>query len=88
MNRDTLKGNWKEFKGRIKQRWGKLTDDDLKQIDGEREVLLGRMQQRYGWAKDRAERELDGFLRAGGQSDEGSVAGRDVPRGKGHRPGI
>ncbi len=64
MNTDQLKGNWKQMKGRLKERWGKLTNDDLTRIDGEREVLVGRMQERYGWAKDRAERELDAFLKS------------------------
>ena len=61
MNWDQVKGNWKEFKGQVKQQWGKLTDDDLTQIDGKREELVGRIQSRYGYEKDQAEKELDTF---------------------------
>ncbi len=64
MNRDTLKGKWKQIKGRVKQQWGNLTDDDLRQIDGQREVLIGKMQERYGWARDQAEAEYDKFMRS------------------------
>src|SRR5690554_4864326 len=58
MNSDILKGNWKELKGNVKQQWGKLTDDDLDQIDGRREELIGRVQQRYGHTRQAAEREV------------------------------
>jgi len=58
MNKDTLKGDWRILKGKIKERWGKLTDDDLTEINGEREQLLGRIQKKYGIAKERAEQEL------------------------------
>lgn len=78
MNRDTLKGRWKQLKGRVRQRWGALTDDDLARIDGEREVLLGRMQERYGWARDRAEAELDRFMR-GEKRRETADKGRRKP---------
>ena len=64
MNWDVLKGNWKQFTGKVKQKWGKLTDDDLTAIGGKRDELLGRLQQRYGYAKDEAERELDDFTRS------------------------
>ncbi len=58
MNWDTAAGNWKQFKGKIKEKWGKLTDDDLTAINGKRDQLLGRIQERYGIAKDDAERQL------------------------------
>jgi len=61
MNRDEVKGNWKQFKGQVKQQWGKLTDDDLTQINGKREELVGRLQAHYGYEKDQAEKELDRF---------------------------
>jgi len=61
MNWDQIKGNWKQFKGQAKQQWGKLTDDDLTQIDGKREELVGRLQARYGYEKDKAEQELERF---------------------------
>ena len=62
MNRDILAGKWKELKGSVKEKWGKLTDDELDQAAGRFEQLSGLIQQRYGYAKDRAERELDQFI--------------------------
>ena len=62
MNADILKGKWKEIKGEAKQKWGKLTDDDLTQIDGKEEQLLGLLQKRYGYAKEKAEEEYKGFI--------------------------
>jgi uncharacterized protein YjbJ (UPF0337 family) len=64
MNWDKVKGNWKQFTGRVKQKWGKLTDDDLTTIAGKRDELLGKIQERYGIEKDKAERELDDFTRS------------------------
>ena len=61
MNWDQVEGNWKEFKGKVQQKWGQLTDDDLDQIDGKRTELIGRLQKRYGYAKEQAEKELDSF---------------------------
>jgi len=58
MNWDTVSGNWKQFRGQIKQQWGKLTDDDLTVAEGQRDKLVGRIQERYGVAKDEAERQL------------------------------
>lgn len=58
MNEDTLKGDWKILKGKIKQQWGKLTDDDLEKINGKREELLGRIQKQYGIERDEAEKQL------------------------------
>jgi uncharacterized protein YjbJ (UPF0337 family) len=63
MNEDRLSGNWKQFKGKVKEQWGKLTDDDLDVIDGKREQLLGRIQNRHGIAKDEAERQVESFER-------------------------
>ena len=62
MNRDILKGKWQELQGKVKSRWGELTDDDLTQISGKRDELIGRVRQRYGIARDAAEREVDEFL--------------------------
>ncbi len=61
MNWDQIQGKWKEMKGRAKQRWGKLTDDDLDVVDGKRDELAGRIQNRYGMSKERAEKEVDEF---------------------------
>jgi len=63
MNWDQISGNWKQFTGRVKQKWAKLTDDDLTLIAGKRDELAGILQTKYGYAKDRAEKELDDFTR-------------------------
>lgn len=64
MNWDRVEGNWKAFKGKVQQKWGKLTDDDLDVIEGKRTELTGRLQQRYGVAKDEAERQIDSWLKS------------------------
>ncbi|WP_018139301.1 MULTISPECIES: CsbD family protein [unclassified Thioalkalivibrio] len=61
MNWDIVKGNWKQFKGKVKARWGKLTDDELDAVAGKREELAGRIQERYGVTKDEAEQQLAEF---------------------------
>ena len=58
MNDDTIAGNWKQFKGKVKEQWGKLTDDDLDVIDGKRDQMIGRVQERYGIARDEADRQV------------------------------
>ena len=58
MNKDESGGNWKQFKGKAKEKWGKLTDDDMTVIEGKRDQLVGRIQERYGYAKDQAEKEV------------------------------
>ena len=62
MNSDRLAGNWKQLKGKIKEKWGKLTDDDLDVIEGRAEQLVGRIQQRYGIERDQAQRDVDEYL--------------------------
>jgi len=57
----SIKGNWNRCKGQLKERWGKLTDDDLTRIDGDRDQLIGILQQRYGLARERIEAEVDDF---------------------------
>jgi uncharacterized protein YjbJ (UPF0337 family) len=64
MNIDQLKGKWEQVKGEAKVQWGKLTDDDLDQVSGNAQKLAGRIQERYGYEKERAEREVDDFLRS------------------------
>jgi len=59
MNWDTVKGDWKQFSGKVKEQWGKLTDDDLDVIAGKHDQLEGRLQQRYGYHKDQAKKEID-----------------------------
>ena len=64
MNWDQIKGDWKQFSGKVKAKWGKLTDNDLTTIAGRREQLAGVLQQRYGYAKEHAEKELGEFIDA------------------------
>ncbi len=63
MNWDRVEGNWKEFSGKVQQKWAKLTHDDLELVKGKRTELAGRLQQRYGYQRDQAEREIDSWLR-------------------------
>ena len=72
MNWDRIQGAWREYKGKAKQQWGKLTDDDLDQIEGNREELAGRLQNRYGIAKDEAERQLFPAERSGREESPGA----------------
>ena len=62
MNWDRIEGNWKQFKGKVQQQWGSLTDDDLDRIEGKRKELAGRIQERYGKSQDEADREVDEWL--------------------------
>jgi uncharacterized protein YjbJ (UPF0337 family) len=58
MNWDRVEGNWKQFTGKVKEQWGKLTEDDITVIGGKQEQLVGRIQERYGVAKDEAEKQV------------------------------
>jgi uncharacterized protein YjbJ (UPF0337 family) len=64
MNWDTLKGQWRQFTGKVKEKWGDLTDDDVDQIAGKKDVLVGKLQEKYGYARDKAEKEADEFCRS------------------------
>lgn len=64
MNRDILGGNWKQFRGQVKEKWGQLTDDDLQAIDGKKDQLIGRLQERYGYTREKAQQEADDFERS------------------------
>jgi uncharacterized protein YjbJ (UPF0337 family) len=61
MNEDKIKGQWKQLAGKLKERWGKLTDDDLKIAHGNSEYLAGRIQERYGVARDEAQKQIKEF---------------------------
>lgn len=61
MSWDRVQGNWKQFKGKVKSQWGKLTDDQLDVIDGEREQLAGKIQETYGISRDEAEKQIKRF---------------------------
>jgi len=64
MNWDQVEGNWKQYTGAVKEKWGELTDDDLAVINGKRTILEGKLQERYGYAKDVAQKELNDFEKA------------------------
>jgi len=61
MNQDRIAGQWKQLSGKMKEKWGKLTDDDLRQAEGNTEYLTGRIQERYGIARDVAEKQVKEF---------------------------
>jgi uncharacterized protein YjbJ (UPF0337 family) len=62
MNEDTMKGKWKEMTGKLKKKWGKLTDDDLTFVNGSKEELSGKIQKHYGYAKEQADKEVHDFM--------------------------
>lgn len=64
MNWDTIEGNWKKWKGNVKVKWGKLTDDELDVIEGKRDRLAGKLQEKYGIAKDEVEKQLSEFQKS------------------------
>jgi uncharacterized protein YjbJ (UPF0337 family) len=63
MDWNRIEGNWKQTKGKVKEKWGQLTDDDLTQVNGKREQLEGKIQERYGLAKDRVRQDVDDWLK-------------------------
>jgi uncharacterized protein YjbJ (UPF0337 family) len=62
MNRDTLKGQWKQLKGEAKKKWGNLTDDELDRVDGDAKKLEGQLQESYGYSKEEARKDVDSWL--------------------------
>jgi uncharacterized protein YjbJ (UPF0337 family) len=66
MNADMMQGQWKQMKGKMKEKWGKLTDSDWDQIAGKRDQLLGKLQEHYGYSKEQAEKDLDDWEKANG----------------------
>lgn len=70
MNTDILKGQWKQIKGEIQKQWGKLTEDEIDVINGDREKLEGRLQEMYGYTRDQARQEVNNFLRSYDRSYE------------------
>ncbi len=63
MDWDRIEGNWKQFSGKVKEKWGHLTDDEIAQTNGKREQLEGLVQKKYGYAKDKAREEVDTWTR-------------------------
>jgi uncharacterized protein YjbJ (UPF0337 family) len=75
MNKDQMEGKWKQWKGAAKEKWGKLTDDDLDIIAGHREQLIGKIQERYGIAKEEAQKQTDAWMKA--MEEQASAARRE-----------
>lgn len=63
MNKDIFAGKWEEVKGQLKQKWGKLTDDDLLEIEGNNQEIYGKLRQHYGYTKEEIERQLRSFTK-------------------------
>jgi len=62
MNKDIFKGKWTQMKGGIRKQWGKMTDDDVDQIQGDAEKFIGKLQERYGYGREQAEKEMNDFM--------------------------
>jgi uncharacterized protein YjbJ (UPF0337 family) len=73
MNEDRMEGKWKQMKGALKSRWGKLTDDDLDVIEGQKDQLVGKVQERYGIAKDEAQKQVDEWNRVNRDAENREV---------------
>jgi uncharacterized protein YjbJ (UPF0337 family) len=82
MNWDQIEGKWKQYTGQMKEKWGKLTDDDWTQIAGKRDQLVGKIQERYGIAKDQAESQIDDFSRSLDKADAMNVKGKTTGSGR------
>jgi uncharacterized protein YjbJ (UPF0337 family) len=70
MNWDQIEGKWKQASGKVREKWGKLTDDDLAAINGRRDQLVGKLQERYGLAKEAAQKQVDEFIRTFNEPEE------------------
>lgn len=64
MNQDIIKGRWSQLQGKLKEKWGKLTDDDVNRLEGHRDYLVGKVQERYGIARDKADTQVKEFERS------------------------
>lgn len=62
MNWDIVRGKWNQLKGNVRVQWGKLTDDDIEQVAGHKDKLVGKLQERYGWSKEQAEQEAEKYF--------------------------
>jgi len=80
MNWDQMEGKWKQYSGKVREKWGKLTDSDVSVIEGKRDQLVGKIQERYGIAKDEAERQVNDWTNTLGTDDRPE---RDRARGAG-----
>ena len=73
MNWDRIEGNWKQLKGKIKEQWCKLSDDDIETIAGKRDQLAGKLQNSYGITKDEAEDQIESFADRYGENDDATT---------------
>lgn len=82
MNRDEFEGNWRQLKGKIKEKWGKFTDDDITRMNGKYDQFLGSLQKRYGYSKEKAEQEFKNWKYEA--QKEHFRRDEDRPYGEGH----
>lgn len=75
MNSDQFEGKWKQLKGTVKQRWGKLTDDDVTTLSGKKDELIGKLQERYGITREQAQREADEWAAAANADLDATTSG-------------
>lgn len=87
VNKDTFEGKWNQVKGSVKEKWGKLTDDDITMIRGKRDQLLGKLQERYGYAKDQAEKELATWEKTSSSIDHNMKSDANAGRNPERNPG-
>ncbi len=80
MNWDQVEGKWKQYKGQMKEKWGKLTDDDFDVINGKRQQLVGKIQEHYGIAREEAEKQADEFVKGLRAADESAASERKTHR--------
>lgn len=87
MNWDQIEGKWKQYSGRFREKWGKLTEDDWQVVAGKKDQLVGRIQERYGIEREQAQREVDDFLRTMPAEDWGTQEETPGMAGKARRAG-
>jgi uncharacterized protein YjbJ (UPF0337 family) len=87
MNWDQIEGKWKQFSGRFREKWGKLTDDDWQNIAGKRDQLVGRIQERYGMAREQAQKEVEEFVRTMPSEDRPAETDTSARTGQARRAG-
>lgn len=81
MNSDQFEGKWKQLKGSVKQRWGKLTDDDVTALTGKKDELVGKLQERYGITREQATKEADEWARASNSDLDATTAAHGASAG-------
>lgn len=82
MNSDQFEGKWKQLKGSVKQRWGKLTDDDVTALSGKKDELIGKLQERYGITREQAQREADEWAAAANSDLDATTTGTGAGVGR------